>query len=196
MLGRSGPIDWLVVCLGNPGDRYASTRHNMGYLVGDVLSERHKIRVRRIRFHALCGDGTIGGCRVLLLKPQTYMNLSGTAVQEAVSFYKLPPERVLVLVDDIALPPGRIRIRQSGSAGGHNGLKNIIARLGTDQFPRVKVGVGAPPHPDYDQVDWVLGIPQGDDRTAIGQALERAADAVETILRDGFDKAMNEYNVK
>ena len=194
MLGRTGPVDWLIVGLGNPGSKYASTRHNMGFLVGDLLAERHGIRIRRIRFRAFCGDRIIGGCRVLLVKPQTYMNLSGTSAQEAAAFYKLPPERVLVLADDIALPPGRIRIRQGGSAGGHNGLKNIIARLGTDRFPRVKIGVGAPPHPDYDQIDWVLGVPQGDDRVAIGQALERAADAVEAILRDGFDKAMTAYN--
>ncbi|MBR2668062.1 MAG: aminoacyl-tRNA hydrolase [Oscillospiraceae bacterium] len=194
MLGRSGPIDWLIVCLGNPGDQYSCTRHNMGYLVGDVLAERHRIRMRRVRFHALCGDGTVCGQRVLLMKPQTYMNRSGTAVGEAVRFYKLPPQRVLTLVDDIALPPGRIRIRQSGSAGGHNGLKDLIAHLGTDDFPRIKIGVGAPPHPDYDQVDWVLGVPQGDDRAAIGEALVRAADAVDAILQDGFDKAMTRYN--
>ncbi len=148
--------DWLLVCLGNPGERYANTRHNMGFRVADLLAERLRISVKRVKFHALTAPAVLGGQRVLIMKPTTYMNLSGEAAGEAARFYKLPPERVLVISDDVSLPPGKIRIRRDGSAGGHNGLKDIIVHLGTDRFPRIKVGVGNKPHPDYDMADWVL----------------------------------------
>ncbi len=142
---KAGPVEWLVVGLGNPGDKYAWTRHNMGYLVIDELAERLSIPVKKLKYKALTNTAVLGGHSVLLMKPTTYMNLSGESVGQAARFYKIPPERVLVISDDVALPQGKLRVRRSGSAGGHNGLKNIISHLGSDQFPRVKVGVGQKP---------------------------------------------------
>ena len=139
---KSGGVDWLLVCLGNPGDQYENTRHNAGFMVADELADRHNIPVQRLKFRALTNTITVGDQKVLLMKPVTYMNLSGEAVHEAASFYKIPPEHILVISDEVSLAPGKIRVRRSGSAGGHNGLKNIIAHLGTDQFPRIRVGVG------------------------------------------------------
>ena len=147
---------WLVVFLGNPGLRYEGTRHNAGFMTADALAKKLDLSINRARFHALTGKTEIGGESVLLMKPQTYMNLSGEAAAEAAKFYKIPPERVIVVSDETALPIGKLRVRSKGSAGGHNGLKSIIACLGSDQFPRIRLGVGAPPHPDYDMADWVL----------------------------------------
>ncbi|MCI2106605.1 MAG: aminoacyl-tRNA hydrolase [Intestinimonas sp.] len=194
LFGRSGGVDWLVVCLGNPGDQYENTRHNVGFRVADELAERKGIPIQRLKFRALTNTAELGGQRVLLMKPITYMNLSGEAAREAAAFYKVPPQRILVVSDDVALPVGRLRLRRSGSAGGHNGLKNLISQLGTDQFPRVRIGVGAKPHPDYDMADWVLGKFQSADKAAIDAAIPRAADAVEAVLRDGMDHAMNAFN--
>ena len=191
---KSGGVDWLLVGLGNPGDQYENTRHNVGFLVADELAERHNIPVQRLKFRALTNTVTIGDRKVLLMKPVTYMNLSGEAVREAAAFYKIPPERVLVISDEVSLAPGKIRVRRSGSAGGHNGLKNIIAHLGTDQFPRIRLGVGQKPHPDYDMADWVLGKFQGEDKKAVEAAVKKAADAAECLIREGVDKAMNQYN--
>ena len=191
---KSRPVDWLLVCLGNPGDRYENTRHNAGYMVADEIGERLNVPIQKLRFRALTNTVKLGGQTVLLMKPVTYMNLSGEAVRQAADFYKLPPERVLVISDDIALPPGRLRVRKGGSAGGHNGLKNIIQHLGTDQFPRLRLGVGEKPHPDYDQAEWVLSKFRGEDKTAMERAVSRAADAVECILTDGLDAAMNRFN--
>ena len=191
---KSGGVDWLLVCLGNPGDQYENTRHNAGFMVADELAERHNIPVQRLKFRALTNTVTIGDEKVLLMKPVTYMNLSGEAVHEAAAFYKIPPERVLVISDEVSLAPGKLRVRRSGSAGGHNGLKNIIAHLGTDQFPRIRVGVGQKPHPDYDMADWVLGKFQGEDKKAVEAAVKKAADAAECLIREGVDKAMNQYN--
>lgn len=191
---RPGPAEWLVVGLGNPGPKYEWTRHNMGFLVVDILAEREDIPVQRLKYKALTNTALIGGKSVLLMKPTTYMNLSGESVSQAARFYKLPPERVLVISDDVALPQGKLRIRRSGSAGGHNGLKNIIAHLGTDQFPRIKVGVGGKPHPDSDMADWVLSQPKGQDRKEVEAALERAADAVTLLLEQGIDAAMARFN--
>ncbi|MCF0122537.1 MAG: aminoacyl-tRNA hydrolase [Ruminiclostridium sp.] len=191
---RPGPVEWLVVGLGNPGPKYDWTRHNMGFLVIDELAEREKIPVQRLKFRALTNTALIGGQSVLLMKPTTYMNLSGRAVGEAAQFYKIPPERVLVISDDVALPQGKLRVRRSGSAGGHNGLKDIIAHLGTDQFPRVKVGVGGKPHPDSDMADWVLGKFTGQDRKVMEEAIARAADAVTLFLDQGADQAMARFN--
>ena len=191
---KSGGVDWLLVGLGNPGDQYENTRHNVGFMVADELAERHNIPVQRLKFRALTNTVTIGDRKVLLMKPVTYMNLSGEAVHEAAAFYKIPPERVLVISDEVALAPGKLRVRRSGSAGGHNGLKNIIAHLGTDQFPRIRLGVGQKPHPDYDMADWVLGKFQGEDKKAVEAAVKRAADAAECLIREGVDKAMNKYN--
>lgn len=191
---RPGPVEWLVVGLGNPGPKYEWTRHNMGFLVIDELAERESIPVQRLKFKALTNTAVIGGKSVLLMKPTTYMNLSGEAVGQAARFYKIPPERVLVISDDVALPQGKLRVRRSGSAGGHNGLKNIIAHLGSDQFPRVKVGVGGKPHPDSDMADWVLSKFTGPDKTAMEQTIDRAADAVTCLLAQGVDKAMASFN--
>ena len=191
---KSGGVDWLLVCLGNPGDQYENTRHNAGFMVADELAERHNIPVQRLKFRALTNTVTIGDEKVLLMKPVTYMNLSGEAVHEAAAFYKIPPEHILVVSDEVSLAPGKLRVRRSGSAGGHNGLKNIIAHLGTDQFPRIRVGVGQKPHPDYDMADWVLGKFQGEDKKAVEAAVKKAADAAECLIREGVDKAMNKYN--
>ncbi|WP_130848899.1 aminoacyl-tRNA hydrolase [Intestinimonas timonensis] len=191
---KSGGVDWLLVCLGNPGDQYENTRHNVGFMVADELGERHNIPIQRLKFRALTNTITVGDEKVLLMKPVTYMNLSGEAVHEAAAFYKIPPEHVLVISDEVSLAPGKIRVRRSGSAGGHNGLKNIIAHLGTDQFPRIRLGVGQKPHPDYDMADWVLGKFQGEDKKAVEEAVKRAADAAECLIREGVDKAMNRYN--
>ena len=190
----SGGVEWLLVCLGNPGDPYENTRHNVGFQVADEIAARKDVPVQRLKFRALTNTVELGGAKVLLMKPVTYMNLSGEAAREAAAFYKVPPERVLVVSDDVALPPGRLRIRKGGSAGGHNGLKNLIQHLGTDQFPRIRVGVGEKPHPDYDMADWVLGKLQGEDKKAVDAAVKRAADAVECLIREGPDRAMSRYN--
>ena len=191
---NSGGASWLLVCLGNPGDKYENTRHNVGYMVADEVAERQRAPIQKLKFKALTNLLTISGEKVLVMKPITYMNLSGEAVRQAVDFYKVAPDHVLVVSDDTALPVGKLRIRKGGSAGGHNGLKNIIQHLGTDQFPRVRVGVGEKPHPDYDMADWVLGKFVGEDKKAIDAAVKRAADAIECILSDGLDKSMNRFN--
>lgn len=191
---KAGPVEWLVVGLGNPGPKYEWTRHNVGFLVVDELAERANIPVQKLKYKALTNTTVIGGQSVLLMKPTTYMNLSGESVGQAARFYKIPPERVLVISDDVALPVGKLRVRKNGSAGGHNGLKNIILHLGCDCFPRVKLGVGEKPHPDYDMADWVLGKFSGEDKKAVDAAVKRAADAVECILEKGLEKAMNKFN--
>ena len=187
-------VSWIIVFLGNPGAKYAGSRHNVGFMTADVLEKRQHTRIDRLRFKALTAQAELGGEKVFLMKPQTYMNLSGEAVQLAAAFYKVPPERVIVVSDDVSLPVGKLRIRQKGSAGGHNGLKNIILRLGTDAFPRVKVGVGSPEHPDYEMADWVLSGFRGKDAEEIAAAVEKAADALECIIANGADKAMNRFN--
>lgn len=190
----AGGVSWLLVCLGNPGDKYENTRHNVGFMVADEVAERQNKPIQRLKFKALTNVLTIDREKVLVMKPVTYMNLSGEAVRQAVDFYKIPPDHVLVVSDDTALPLGRLRIRKKGSAGGHNGLKNIIQHLGTDQFPRLRVGVGEKPHPDYDMADWVLSKFTGEDKKAIDEAVKRAADAVECILAEGIDRGMGKFN--
>ena len=192
--GNKGGVSWLVVGLGNPGSKYENTRHNMGFMAIDLLEEQEHFRCSKLRFRAWTGSCTLGGEKVLVMKPQTYMNLSGEAVGEAARFYKIPPEHVLVISDDISLPAGKLRIRAGGSAGGHNGLKNIIQHLGTDRFPRIKVGVGSPQQAGYDVVDWVIGRPVGEDRKVLEQALEQAAKAVSAVIADGPEQAMNRFN--
>lgn len=191
---RPGGISWLVVFLGNPGTKYEMTRHNAGFMAGDAMAKAQGAAINRSRFKALTSTCDIGGETVMLMKPQTFMNLSGEAVAQAVSFYKLAPDHVIVVSDEVALPIGKLRIRTKGSAGGHNGLKNIIALLGTDQFPRIRIGVGAAPHPDYDMADWVLSSFKGKDAEDILAAAARAAEAVECYITKGADRAMNLYN--
>ena len=187
-------VSWLLVCLGNVGDRYDGTRHNVGFEVADELGDRGNFPIRKLKHKALTQTAVIGGERVLVMKPTTFMNLSGEAVIDAARFYKVPADHVLVVCDDVSLPVGKLRLRRNGSAGGHNGLKNIIAHLGTDQFPRIKVGVGSKPNPDYDLADWVLGKFHGEDRKAMTESVKRAADAVECVLKSGMDKAMSKSN--
>ena len=190
----SGGVSWLVVGLGNVGEKYDNTRHNVGFEVADELAERGRAPIQKLKHRALTNTLEIGGEKVLLMKPVTYMNLSGEAVGEAARFFKVPADHVLVISDDVSLPVGKLRVRRGGSAGGHNGLKNIIQHLGSDQVPRIKVGVGEKPHPDYDMADWVLGKFQGEDRRTMDGAVERAADAVECFLREGPDKTMSRFN--
>ena len=191
---KSAGVTWLIVGLGNMGSEYEHTRHNVGFDVIDALADSLDIPVQRLKYKALTNTAEIAGEKVLLMKPTTFMNLSGEAVEQAASFYKIPPERVLVISDDVALPPGKLRIRPSGSAGGHNGHKNIALHLHSENYPRLRIGVGGKPHPDYDMADWVLSRPQGEDRQAIDQAIKRAIKAIPTILRDGPEKAMSKFN--
>ena len=195
MFGKPSGVEWIVACLGNPGSEYANTRHNMGFLTADLIAEREHVKINKIKFKSAYNIFPFGGAKVLLMKPQTYMNLSGEAVVEAVKFYKVPLDHLLVIFDDIYLPVGKIRIRPSGSAGGHNGIKNIIAHLGSDQFPRIKIGVGSPSNPDYDMADWVLGTPSMEDRKILLNSFARAADAAEAICSgEELRKAMGRFN--
>ena len=191
---KTSGVEWLLVGLGNPGDKYDNTRHNVGFAAIDQLAEELRVPVQKLKYRALTQTVELGGAKVLLMKPITYMNLSGEAVGEAARFFKIPADHVLVLSDDVSLPVGKLRIRKGGSAGGHNGLKSIIQHLGTDQFPRVKIGVGEKPHPDYDMADWVLGKFAGEDLKTITQAIQRAGKAAECYIHDGPDRAMNRFN--
>ena len=185
---------WLLVCLGNPGRDYENTRHNIGFMAADELARREGVKLNKLRYRALTGEVQVGGQRVLVLKPQTYMNLSGESVKLAGGFYKIPPERVLVISDDVALPLGKLRIRAGGSAGGHNGLKNIIAHLGTDQFPRIRVGVGAPAHPEHEMIDWVIGRFTPQEKKVADEAAARAVDAALAVIGCGVSEAQNRFN--
>ena len=194
MLFRKPSCDWLLVGLGNPDPIYAKNRHNVGFRAIDVLGEKLGIKVDRSKFRGLYGQGSYKGQKIVLLKPMTFMNNSGLSVMDAARFYKLPPERIIVLFDDISLDVGRLRIRADGSAGGHNGMKSIIGGINSQSFPRVKIGVGAKPHPDYDLADWVLSKFSSSEEKALQPALEWAAEAVEAVLKDGIDKASAAYN--
>ncbi len=191
---KKAVVDWLVVFLGNPGVRFAETRHNVGFMTAEVYEREHGVRIDRSKFKALTGRCLVGDAEVLLLKPQTFMNLSGDAVSQAMRFYKVPLERVLVVSDDVSLDVGKLRLRRNGSAGGHNGLKDIIAKCGGEGFPRIKIGVGQKPHPDYDMAQWVLSTFKDQDAEQIRSAVQRAAQAVDAVITQGMDKAMNEYN--
>lgn len=189
-------VTWAVVFLGNPGPKYNGTRHNAGFMAADAMEKELGVSINKMRFKALTATAEIGGEKVLLMKPQTFMNLSGEAVIQAVRFYKLSPEHVIVVSDEVALPVGKIRVRRSGSAGGHNGLKNIIQNLGTDGFPRIRMGVGSAPHPDYDMADWVLGTFKNQDAEDMAEAAKRVCAAVQSYITDGPEKAMNRFNQK
>ena len=189
-----GNLTHLVVGLGNPGDQYTFTRHNTGFMALDFIAEKCGVKVERARFKSLCADARIGEHRVLLMKPQTFMNLSGEAVREAADFYKIPPENILVLFDDVNFDVGVTRIRRSGSDGGHNGIKSIIYHLNSDAFPRVKIGVGKKPLPDYDLADYVLGTYSDADKKTLFSTFARVYDCVGLILSGQMDRAMNLYN--
>lgn len=194
MFFSKGGAEWIVAFLGNPGLKYNGTRHNAGFMAADAMEKKLGVSINKMRFKALTQTADIDGKKVLLMKPQTYMNLSGDAIAQAANFYKVPPERVIVVSDETALPIGRLRIRRGGSAGGHNGLKSVIARLGTDQFPRIRLGVGDKPHPDYDMADWVLSAFKGQDAADMELVAKKAADAVECYITEGADRAMNRFN--
>lgn len=190
----SGGVEWLLVGLGNPGSKYESTRHNMGWLALDSLMEKEKFALNKLRFKAWTGMLDYKGHKILVMKPQTYMNLSGESVGAAARFYKIPAEHILVVSDDIDLPVGKLRLRSAGSAGGHNGLKNIIQHLGSERFPRIKVGVGSPKQAGYEVVDWVIGMPMGEEQKVLLEALDRAAQAIPAVITQGMDRAMNRFN--
>ena len=194
MFFSKGGAEWIVAFLGNPGIKYNGTRHNAGFMAADAMEKKLGVSINKMRFKALTQTVDISGKKVLLMKPQTYMNLSGDAIVQAANFYKVPPVRVIVVSDETALPIGRLRIRRGGSAGGHNGLKSVIARLGTDQFPRIRLGVGDKPHPDYDMADWVLSAFKGQDAADMELVAKKAADAVECYITEGADRAMNKFN--
>ncbi len=190
----SGPPEYLIVGLGNPGRQYELTRHNAGFLFADLLADKNNDKISKIQFKSVTASIDVGGHKCLLMKPQTFMNNSGEAVKQAAAFYKIPPERIIVVFDDISLPCGKLRIRRKGSAGGHNGIKSIIYHLNSDNFPRVKLGVGEKPHPDYDLADWVLSNFKKDEIPALREAAEKACDAVELIVKGDTDKAMSNFN--
>lgn len=192
----TGAVEFIIVGLGNPEKKYDSTRHNIGFAAVDFMAQKLDAKVDRLKFKALCGDCAIAGKRVLLMKPGTYMNLSGQAVQEAMAYHKVPVERVIVLSDDVALDVGRMRIRPKGSDGGHNGLKNIIYLTGSDLFPRIRIGVGKKPHPDYDLADWVLGRFSEEDKKLLLPLLDNILPACELIIKGDIQQAMNLYNPK
>lgn len=194
MFFSKGGAEWIVAFLGNPGIKYNGTRHNAGFMAADAMEKKLGVSINKMRFKALTQTVDIGGKKVLLMKPQTFMNLSGDAIVQAANFYKVLPERVIVVSDETALPIGKLRIRRGGSAGGHNGLKSVIARLGTDQFPRIRLGVGDKPHPDYDMADWVLSAFKGQDAADMELVAKKTADAVECYITEGADRAMNKFN--
>ncbi|MCI8817750.1 MAG: aminoacyl-tRNA hydrolase [Oscillibacter sp.] len=190
---RGSAVEWLIVGLGNPGKQYEHTRHNMGFLTVDLLAEEKAVKLNKVKFKAAYNLMEFAGARCLVMKPQTYMNLSGEAVREAAQFYKIPPERVLVIYDDVSLPVGKLRVRPSGSAGGHNGIKNIIAHLGTQDFPRVKIGTGAPGE-GGDMIGWVIGVPSQKEREQLLDAFHRAIEAAACVIEHGCQRAMNDFN--
>ena len=190
---QSAAVEWLVAGLGNPGQKDANTRHNMGFLTVDLLAEDAGVKLNKIKFKSAYNILPFAGAKCLVMKPQTYMNLSGEAVREAAQFYKIPADRVLVIYDDVSLPVGKLRVRPSGSAGGHNGIKNIIAHLGTQDFPRIKIGTGAPGEGE-DMIGWVIGEPSQKEKALLLECFRQAVQAAECVIRHGCQKAMNDFN--
>lgn len=190
----SGAPEFLIVGLGNPGPKYEFTRHNAGFLCIDLLAQQLGVRIDRIKFKSVVADVAIEGRRCILMKPQTFMNNSGEAVRDISKFYKIPPEKIIVIFDDISLPCGKLRIRRKGTDGGHNGIKSIIYHLNSDNFPRIKIGVGAKPNPDYNLADWVLSKFSKDDMEQLKSAITKATEVLPYILDGDIDKAMNKAN--
>jgi len=190
----TGNIEYIICGLGNPGTQYENTRHNAGFMAIDTIAKNKNAEIKKLKFKSLTGDIMLGGVRCLLMKPTTFMNNSGEAVREALSFYKLPPEKLIVIYDDISMDVGRTRIRRKGSDGGHNGIKSIILCTNSDNFPRIKIGVGAKPHPDYNLADWVLSPFLKEQAEALESSLSNAAAAAELMVQDKTDEAMNKYN--
>lgn len=194
MINKSSNDSWLIVGLGNPGREYEKSRHNCGFRALDILAENLSCKVDKLKFQGLYGQVNYNGTKVFLLKPQTFMNLSGRSVLQLSAYFNIPPQRIIVLFDDISLEPGRLRIRANGSAGGHNGIKSIIQEVGSQEFPRVKIGVGAKPNPDYDLADWVLSSFSANDEKALAVSLKNAADAALAIIDHGVPEAANRFN--
>lgn len=192
----SGPVEFIIAGLGNPGKEYEMTRHNAGFLTLDILANREGFTTDRIKYKSLCADVMINGHRCLVMRPQTYMNNSGEAIKEAASFYKIPPERCIVIFDDIDISLGALRVKRKGSAGTHNGIKSIIYHLNSDNFPRIKIGVGAKPHPDYDLKDYVLSSFSKQEQETLKKTMEKACDAIELIVGGNVDKAMMTCQIK
>ncbi|MCR4593511.1 MAG: aminoacyl-tRNA hydrolase [Clostridiales bacterium] len=189
-----GKPEFLVVGLGNPDKKYTLTRHNSGFLCVDTFAEKENFQIKRLKFKSLYADVDLGGHRCLVMKPQTYMNNSGEAVRDCASFYKIPPEKIIVIFDDTSLDVGKLRIRRKGTDGGHNGIKSIIYHLNSDNFPRIKIGIGAKPHPDYDLKDWVLSDFTKDDLKVLPDVFDHCLEAVKLIMDGDIDRAMNLYN--
>ena len=189
-----GAVEYIICGLGNPGTQYEGTRHNIGFMTIDTLCEKYKPDCKKLRFKSLTCDAMISGKRCLIMKPTTFMNNSGEAVTEAMSFYKIPPERTIIVFDDISLEPGKLRIRRKGSDGGHNGIKSIIYLSGSDMFPRIKMGVGAKPHPDYNLADWVLGHFKKEQAEALETAMDNAVSSIELMVGGKMNEAMNKFN--
>lgn len=189
-----GTPEFLVVGLGNPDKKYTLTRHNSGFLCVDELAEKHGFKINKLKFKALIADTVINSHRAIVMKPQTYMNLSGEAVREAVNFYKIPPENVIVIFDDISLDVGKLRIKRKGSDGGHNGIKSVVSCISSNNFPRIKLGVGKKPHPDYDLAAWVLSEFKKDEAKPLKEAIDNACDALLLMLDGKIDEAMNKFN--
>ena len=192
----SGPVEFIIAGLGNPGKEYEMTRHNAGFLTLDILANREGFTTDRIKYKSVCADVMINGHRCLVMRPQTYMNNSGEAIKEAASFYKIPPERCIVIFDDIDISLGALRVKRKGSAGTHNGIKSIIYHLNSDNFPRIKIGVGAKPHPDYDLKDYVLSSFSKQEQETLKKTMEKACDAIELIGGGDVDKAMMTCQIK
>ena len=194
MIRKTNEENWLIVGLGNPGREYEKSRHNCGFRAVDVLAEKLCCKIDKLKYQGLYCQTNYGGKKLFLLKPQTFMNLSGRSVLQLSAYFNIPPQRIIVLFDDISLEPGRLRIRPNGSAGGHNGIKSIIQEVGSQEFPRVKIGVGAKPHPDYDLADWVLSNFTANDEKALAVSLKNAADATLAIIDRGVPEAANRFN--
>lgn len=190
----SGPVEWMIVGLGNPGKEYENTRHNAGFICMDALSKKLGVTVNKSKYKALIAETMIAEKRVLLMLPQTYMNASGEAVSAAAAFYKIPPQQILVISDDISLDVGKMRVRRKGSHGGQKGLKSITEQLGSSDFPRIKIGVGQKPHPEYDLAAWVLSNFSAEERKTIGDVAEKSIDACRLIISGKTDEAMNRFN--